>query len=454
MDPLTLAEIAQMSGGRLENGGGALTASKLSKDTRNLQPGDLYLALRGEKFDGNQFLEAAIRAGAVGALVDDESLVARFPDFPLIVTADSLAALQQLAGSWRSRLSLRVVGLTGSSGKTSTKDFTAAVLGERFQVTTTAGNLNNHIGLPLSILAATSRDQFAVWEMGMNHPGEIEPLARLARPDFAIVTGIGVAHIENLGSREAIAAEKGGLVRLTSPHGAVILNAEDDFTPALAKAAPGDVITVGLQAGDLRAEAIEFDSAGSRFALLHGSERVPATLPVAGEHMVRNALLAVAVGLEAGLSLEECAAGLAKSRLTAGRLTTRAIRGMVVLDDSYNANPDSVEAALKTLSKIPAQGRRIAALGKMGELGDYAETGYRRAGRAAADGRLDILVTVGAETQPLAEEAETRGLSHVFRTDNTAAAATLLRSLARPGDLVLIKGSRSARMEQILTGLE
>lgn len=454
MDPLTLSEIAGMSGGRLENGGESLTASHVNKDTRNLQPGDLYLALRGEKFDGNQFLEAAIRAGAVGAIVDDVSLISQFPNFPLILTSDSLFALQRLAAGWRARLSLRVVGLTGSSGKTSTKDFTAAVLRERFQVTTTVGNLNNHIGLPLSILAATSRDQFAVWEMGMNHPGEIEPLARLAQPDLTILTGIGVAHIENMGSREAIAAEKGMLIRLTSPHGTVILNAEDDFTESIARLSPCDVFTVGLHSGELRAEGIEFDSEGSRFTLLHGSERVPAMLPVAGEHMVRNSLLAVATGLEAGLSLEECAAGLAKSRLTAGRLQTKAIRGMVVLDDSYNANPDSVEAALKTLARIPAQGRRIAALGRMGELGDYAETGYRRAGRAAADGKLDILVTVGDETQPMAEEAEKRGLVHVFRTDTTSAAASLLRSLARPGDLVLIKGSRSARMEQILTGLE
>lgn len=454
MDPLTLIEIARMSGGRLENGGDSLTATRVNKDTRSLQAGDLYLALRGEKFDGNQFVESAIRAGAVAAIVDDASLPARFPDFPFIVTGDSLLALQHLAAEWRSRLSLRVVGLTGSSGKTSTKDFTAAVLGERFQVTTTAGNLNNHIGLPLTILSATSRDQFAVWEMGMNHAGEIEPLARLARPDFAVITNIGVAHIENLGSREAIAEEKGVLIRLSSPHGTTIFPAEDDYAKLLASLAPGDIVTVGLQAGDLRAEQIEFDSAGSRFVLVNGAERVPATLPVAGEHMVRNALLAVAIGLEAGLSLEECAAGLAKSRLTAGRLQTKAIRGMVVLDDSYNANPDSVEAALKTLAKIPAQGRRIAALGQMGELGDYAETGYRRAGRAAADGKIDILVTVGDDTQPLAEEAESRGIAHVFRTENTATAATLLRSLARPGDLVLIKGSRSARMEQILTGLE
>lgn len=454
MDALPLSEIAQMCGGRLENDGADLVISHLSKDTRSIQPGDLYLALRGEKFDGNRFVAEARRAGAIAAIVDDASLVDQFPDFPFIVTTDSLGALQRLAASWRERLSLTVVGLTGSSGKTSTKDFTAAVLRERFLVTTTVGNLNNHIGLPLSILAATSRDQFAVWEMGMNHPGEIEPLARLARPDISILTGIGVAHIENMGSREAIAKEKGMLIKLTSPHGVAVLNAEDDFTDFISQQAPCTVVTVGLGAGNLRAEAIDFDSEGSRFTLILGADRVPATLPVAGEHMVRNALLAVAAGLEAGLSLEECAAGLAKSKLTAGRLQTKAIRGMVVLDDSYNANPDSVEAALNTLSKIPVQGRRIAALGRMGELGAYAETGYRRAGRAAAAGNLDILVTVGDDTLLLAEEAENCGLTNVFRTENTAAAATLLRSLGRPGDLLLIKGSRSARMEQILTGLE
>jgi UDP-N-acetylmuramoyl-tripeptide--D-alanyl-D-alanine ligase len=448
MDPLPLSEIAELCGGQL-TGPGDVEVARLSKDTRAIQPGDLYLALRGGNFDGNEFVAAAAEKGAAAAIVDRD--VKAPAGFPLIRVADSQTALQTLAAAWRDRLSLRVVGITGSSGKTSTKEFTAAVLAARFPVTKTQGNLNNHFGLPLTILSARQSDQAAVWEMGMNHPGEIAPLAALARPDAAIITNIGVSHIEFFENRDGIAAEKAELIRAVHRDGAVIIPAEDDYADFLAERAKGrQVIRCGLGAeAHVRADSIKLAAGSATFVVHAFGESAAAELPATGEHMVRNALLAIAAGLDFGLSLDECVAGLANARLTGGRLEQKTIRGVRFLDDTYNANPDSVEAALQTLAAVPATGRRIAVLGRMGELGDYALTGYERVGRAAAHA-IGTLVAVGPETAPLSAAARSAGLTDLYETPDATAAARVLREITHEGDLVLVKGSRSARMEQVI----
>ncbi len=451
MDPLPLSEITELCDGRL-SGDGDVRVSRLGRDTRSLEDGDLYLALRGENFDGNEFVAAAAEKGAAAALVDRD---VRAPaGFPVIRVADSLVALQRLAAAWRDRLSLRVVGVTGSSGKTSTKEFTAAVLSARLRVNKTQGNLNNHFGLPLTVLGATQADQAAVWEMGMNHPGEIAPLAAIARPDVAIITNIGVGHIEFFEHRDGIAAEKAELIAAVHAGGAVILPAEDDYADFLSqRAGRRRVVRCGLGAADVRAEALTIDERGTSFLVRAFGESAAARIPVNGEHMVRNALLAIAAGLELGLSLEECVTGLAGARLTGGRLEQKVIGGIRFLDDSYNANPDSVEAALKTLAAVPATGRRIAVLGRMGELGVHALDGYRRVGRAAAK-NAQILVAVGPETAPLGEAARHAGLTEFYETPNVRGAASILHEITREGDVVLVKGSRAARMEQVLGAFE
>ena len=448
MDPLPLSEIAELCGGQL-TGDGVVEVSRLSKDTRTIQPGDLYLALRGDNFDGNAFVTAAAEKGAVAAIIDRDTTAPA--GFPLIRVADSQTALQALAAAWRDRLSLRVVGITGSSGKTSTKEFTAAVLAARFPVTKTQGNLNNHFGLPLTILSARQSDQAAVWEMGMNHPGEIAPLAALARPDAAIITNIGVSHIEFFENRDGIAAEKAELIRAVHRDGAVIIPAEDDYADFLAERAKGrQVIRCGLGAdAQVRADSIKLAAGSATFTVHAFGESAAAELPATGEHMVRNALLAIAAGLDFGLSLEECVAGLANARLTGGRLEQKTIRGVRFLDDTYNANPDSVEAALKTLAAVPAAGRRIAVLGRMGELGSHALAGYERVGRAAAHA-VGTLVAVGPETAPLSDAARSEGLTDLYQAPDATAAAKVLREITHEGDLVLVKGSRSARMEQVI----
>ncbi|GAB4166049.1 MAG: UDP-N-acetylmuramoyl-tripeptide--D-alanyl-D-alanine ligase [Terrimicrobiaceae bacterium] len=450
MNSLSLEEISVMCGAAPPRVGAEVRVRRLSKDSRTLVPGDLYLALRGGSFDGNAFVSAALARGAAAAIVDDPHAVADLPpDFPVILVEDSIAALYRLASSWRDRLALRVVSITGSNGKTSTKDFTAAVLGARYRTIKTDGNLNNHIGLPLSILAAEAADEAAVWEIGMNHPGEIAPLAALARPDVGIVTNIGVAHIEHLGSREGIAREKAALLEALKPGGVAIIPDGDDFADFLASRTPARVERVGGVDSPVRAESVEIMLEGTRFVLQAGGETHLVSLPVPGRHMVSNALLAVAAGLACGLTAAECAEGLSQVRTAGGRLTRRECRGVTFYDDTYNANPDSMVAALEFLKELRAEGRKIAVLGRMGELGLHAADGYAKVGRSAAEA-VDFLVIVGAEARELARAAHDGGLARVKVVESPESAASVLREFAEPGDLVLVKGSRSARMEGVL----
>lgn len=454
MDPLTLNEIAGMSGAKILRGDGGTTVSRISKDTRTISSGDLYAALRGENFDGNQFAADAAARGAAAALVDDPSVASALPEgFPVLLAGSGLEAVTRLAAAWRERLKLKVLCITGSNGKTSTKEFAAAVLAARFQVVKTEGNLNNHIGVPLSILSATSADTAAVWEIGMNHPGEIAPLAALAKPDAAIITNIGVAHIGHMKTREAIALEKGSLAEAVPAAGFVVLSGDDDQSDSIAARARSRVVRAGLTSGSVMASSLVESADGCQFVVHAGGTSIETSIPCNGAHMVRNALLAVAAGIEFGISPEDAAAGLPKTRLAGGRLQRRIIRGISFLDDTYNANPDSMVAALTTLRALPGGGRRIAVLGKMGELGGHEAEGYRQAG-AAAGKTVDILITVGAESSPMADAAREAGLGRIHEVEDTASAALMLDNLARSGDIVLVKGSRSARMESVYKHFE
>ena len=453
MNATPLSQIAAWSGGRLAGGNPAQTITNVSSDSRALKPGDLFVAIRGEKFDGHNLLADAARLGAAGAIVDQET-PGLPPSFALIVVADTVRGLQSLASAYRATLRLTSVCITGSNGKTSTKDLCASVFAQRFSVTRTAGNLNNHLGVPFSILRADSTHDVGVFEIGMNHAGEIAPLAAIARPDIAIVTNVGVAHIEFLGTREAIAQEKGTLAEAVGENGTVILNADDTFTPSITKRTRARVITAGLLGGDVRATDLEHLSTGTRFRLHATGQSVQADLPVPGEHMVRNALLACAAGISLGLSLAECAAGLRALDLTAGRLTQKTIGGIRILDDTYNANPDSMSAALVTLARMPGTGRRIAVLGGMGELGKESERGHRSVGEVAGREKIACVITVGESARWIAEAAENAGVREVIRAADADEAVCMLRDIAKPGDTVLVKASRSARLERIVQAME
>jgi len=450
MNSLPLSQIAQLAGGSISSGDQTVVVNKVSTDSRTLKSSELFVALRGENFDGHNFVESAAQIGAAGAIVESTWNGEIPKNFALIRAKDTLQAYQDLAANYRKSLTLKVVAITGSNGKTSTKDFTAAVLAHRFRVTKTEGNFNNHVGLPRTILEATSADEIGVWEIGMNHPGEIATLAKVAAPDVAIITNIGVAHIEFMGSREKIAEEKAALAEAVGADGAIILNADDLFTKTIASRARRKVILAGTNSGSIQAAEITQSGTGADFTILECAHRCRAQLSVPGLHMVQNALLAVAAGRAFGLSLEECAAELAAAPLTRARSQIKDIGGVQFLDDSYNANPDSMKAALRTLVELDADGKRIAVLGEMRELGDQSERGHREVGETAAALKIDQLIAIGDIAAAIADAAGQAGLRKTTIVKSTSEAAEVLGEIAAPGDLVLIKGSRAARTEEVI----
>ena len=426
-----------MSGSLLQGGEDCVISAGVSTDTRCLPAGAMFFALKGENFDAHHFLAEAVEAGA-GALVlqDDSDL----PEgIPVILVNDTLKALQALAKWYRGELGIPVVAITGSNGKTSTKDYTHSVLSQKFRVNSTLGNLNNHIGLPLTVLATAADDEVGVFEMGMNHSGELAPLCEIGRPDVSIITNVGTAHIEHLGSRKAIAIEKGTVARVLSEKGTLLLPSDCDEAYDFRASTPARVITVGD--GVIRAENTVSGESGSSFDLtIDGLGTKRTSISIVGRHMISNALLAAGAGYVLGLSLDEISAGLTNAKLTSGRLRRYLSHGLTVIDDTYNANPESVIAALETLASLPGSGRRIAALGMMAELGEHAVEAYPRIGRIARD--LGVtLITVG-------DDADKYGDDHHFR--NHEEAATWLSNETSPGDIVLFKGSRMAAMDQVM----
>ena len=423
----------------------------VSTDTRTIRPGSLFVALRGERFDGHKFIAEAVRAGAVGVVVESLDDPGAAGDAAVLEVRDTLLALQRLARWHRGRLDLDVVAVTGSNGKTTTKDFTAAVLGGKFPVSATRGNLNNHIGLPLTVLSATPEHRAAVWELGMNHPGEIAPLCEIARPTIGIITNIGTAHIEFMGSRDGIAEEKASLARALPDDGTLVVPAGCDFVEYFRRRTHARVLTVGNGRGLVRAEQLLFSDDGVRFTLvIEDHESAEVMLPVSGRHMVANALLAAGAASVLGLSAGEIAAGLSDSRISGGRLTKLVRRGIGILDDSYNANPESMAAALETLAEMPVVngGSRIAVLGHMAELGGFAGEAHEKVGRLAAKHGLQV-AAVGEQALPILDGvAAAGGKGEHF--SNAGEAAAWLAATAKAGDLVLFKGSRSAAIENVL----
>jgi UDP-N-acetylmuramoyl-tripeptide--D-alanyl-D-alanine ligase len=449
MDSKSLSSISQLVGGEL-HGAGAIAVTAISTDSRSVQPGEFFVALRGENFDGHSFVPQAARAGAVGALVEHFQA----GGFPQIVVPDTLEALQRLAAAVRAELPTRFVGITGSNGKTSTKEMVAAMLGETFRVVKTDGNLNNHIGVPLSLLRANREHDFAVLELGMNHPGEIGALAALVRPEIGLITNIGVAHIEFLGSRESIAAEKSALVEEVPPGGTVILNANDDFTSWIAGRTRARVLRAGLGQGDLQAVELVHGAASERFTLRGPDFETRVALPIVGQHMVENAVMAAALGYAVGMSPRQIAAGLGRTTIPGSRLKLQSLGQLTLINDSYNANPDSMIAALRTACNLPVAGRRIAVLGRMGELGEESVTEHERVGLAAAELGFHFLITVGDEARTIATAARRKGLKNAMPTADHAAAVSTLSEVLQAGDVVLVKGSFSARMDRVIAGLE
>src|ERR1700761_7958179 len=367
----TLEEVARYSGGRVLKGDPGLSVDRLHTDTRPLHEGDCFVALRGDRFDGHTFVSQVRNRGAVAALVSERPTnIADLPDdLALVEVPDTLEGLQRFAAEYRRSLTARVVGITGSSGKTSTKELVAAVLRVRFKTKATEGNLNNHIGVPLTLIRLDEDDQYGVVEMGMNHPGEIAPLAHMAAPEIGVISSIGPAHIEFFEDQAGIAAEKAELIAALPEDGLAVLNSDDEWSRQIAHRTRARVAWVGSGPDSTwRAECRRVASDHLSFLLRHNGSSARVRLPVVNRVMVSNALLAAAVGRECGLTMDEIARGLEAGKLPGARMQVVKTHGAWIINDAYNANPDSMKAALIALREFRGANRRIAVLGSMGEL--------------------------------------------------------------------------------------
>lgn len=442
MYPMSAQELASHCGGELIIDGGDSALATVCTDTRALEAGDVFVALRGDRFDAHNFLCEALQKQPGAIIVEEFSTDLPVGSATVIKVADTLVALQKLATWQREQITNEVVVITGSNGKTSTKDFTKAVLAQAFSVNATLGNLNNHIGLPLTILKTQPEHTGFIFEIGMNHPGELQPLCEISQPTIGIITNVGTAHIEHMGSQAAIAKEKGTLARNLPADGTLIIPHNCAFLDEIKASTQAKVILVG---GDesVRAEEIELAVDSATFTLVIGDEKASVKLPVTGEHMVTNALLAAAAGTVLKLGVSQIARGLSHTQLTSGRLRQFQSGSITVLDDTYNANPDSVIAALHTLKRV-ASGRAIAVLGAMAELGEHANESYNKVAQVICELDLDT-ISVGEETRVLQDKAPS-----VQVAKDADDAVDRIKGLLTAGDTILFKGSRSAAVEKIM----
>jgi len=447
-------------------------------DSRQAQPGDLFVALPGEHRDGHDFIAAALRQGCRGALAQAERVPRQVLDDPavavhewtgqqwrhivparatavLVLVPEPLAGLQRLAGRWRERFSPAVVGITGSVGKSSAKELIAAVLSQRLATLKSAKSYNNELGLPLTLLGLRPEHQAVVLEMGTYGPGEITLLAQVARPQIGVVTNVSHSHLERMGSLEAIARAKSELPAALPADGLAVLNGDEALIRAMATVTPAAVLFYGQGAGcDLRAVDVQSRGLeGISFTAQVGGESRPLRCALAGRHSVYTALAALAVGRHLGLSWDEIQAGLLDDRARLRLVRVPARGGATLLDDTYNASPASCRAALDLLAELP--GRRIAVLGDMLELGAYEAEGHRLVGQWAA-GVVRELYVVGPRARLIGEAATAAGLppSRVYFAPDPQAAVDLLQGRLKPRDVVLVKGSRAMEMDRIVAALQ
>jgi UDP-N-acetylmuramoyl-tripeptide--D-alanyl-D-alanine ligase len=454
----TLQDVLAATGGTAApEGRGGMGFDSITTDSRTITPGALFVALRGVRNDAHDFVAEAVRKGALGALV--ERVVADVPRSRLVCVADTLKALGDLAAWTRSMHPLRVVAITGSNGKTTTKEMIASICAAAVGadgVRKSEGNFNNLIGLPLTLLQLRGDETVAVLEMGMNHPGEIARLTEIARPDYAVITNVGSAHLEGVGGTLAgVAAAKGELFAGLCRDAVIAVNREDAWVRRLAASCPSRAVTFGRD-GDVRARGIaEQAGDGLAFDLHVGVDSAPVRLRLIGQHNVMNALAAAAIGHAMGVPLARIVQGLEHATAPAMRMmTARLANGVTLINDTYNANPSSVEAALVALRRF--SGRPVVVLGEMRELGDGSRRAHFEVGERAASLGVQQLFLLGAQTGAMAAGARAGGMQadaiHVCASHTEVAASVV--AYWQPGDTVLVKGSRGMKMEEVVRLLE
>lgn len=449
--------VAGACAGEIRHGSPGLLVNGVCTDSRSAKPGDLFFAIKGERFDGHEFLEEVAAKGVAAVVVETTSVPAQLPGCAVLVVADVRAAFGKLAAAYRNEFGLPVMVVGGSNGKTTTKELLASVLRQKFSTLWSEASFNNDIGVPATLLRLEPTHQAAVLEAGTNHPGELAPLVRLIRPRFGVLTNIGREHLEFFGDVAGVAQEEGWLAELLPADGTLFINGDNEWTEAIATRTKAKIVRVGLgEKNDWRAKKIRLDKSGVTFQVdapekaLSGEYRVN----LLGRHQVTNALLALAAGAELGLSAAELSQGLAGCQPPKMRLQFWEANGVRVLDDAYNANADSTIAALETLCDLPLQGRRVAVLGDMGELGIYSEAAHQEVGKRAAALGIGQLFTVGKMSAATAQAARDAGLTRVIEFADVEAAMRAVKNFLKPGDVVLLKASRAARLERIAETLK
>lgn len=465
-------EVREVIGGRVLLGDGTdwgkQRVRRICLDTRSLRPRDLFVAIRGERFDGHDFVQTALVRGAVGAIVFDSYDVSLCAEKPLsrrirpviLGVPDPLYAYQQLAAYVRNRFHIPVVAVTGSNGKTTTKEMVASVMAHRWKILKTEGNFNNRLGVPQTMFRLNAKHQGAVIEMGVDNVGQTTRLCEIADPTIGIITNIGPDHLEFFGSMDVSAQAKAELLDCLPKNGTAILNADDSYYEYLAARARCRVVSFGLSAkADVRAMDLTTDKGnGTIFHLLlpGHARRTKVHIRVQGEHNVANALAAAAVGTVLGLSGSAIARGLSKFRPAAMRSQVSVYRGIKLIIDCYNANPASMIAAVQLLAQVKAKGKKIAILGDMLELGPNATRMHEDVGEFVARQRIDQLMACGPLAQHIAKGARAAGQnpSSIMKVSDAHVAASAIKGIAKPGDVVLIKASRGMRLELVVDALQ
>jgi UDP-N-acetylmuramoyl-tripeptide--D-alanyl-D-alanine ligase len=425
-------------------------AQGYSIDSRSIRPGELFFAVKGERLDGHDFVHQALEKGAVSAVVRKDQLARFSVKTCLLAVDDTLVALQSLATAVRRLWGKPVVGVTGSAGKTTTKEAIAHVLASRYRVLKSEGNLNNHFGLPLMLLKLEPEQEIAVIEMGMSHAGEIAALAKIAQPEIGVVTLVAPVHLEYFDSIAGIARAKYELIESLPAGGTAVLNADDEYVSQFGRDFKGKVLLYGICASaDVRAERIQSRGAeGSAFDVVVDGSRETVTLPLVGGHNITNALAAIAVALDRGVKLHEATAALASLQAADKRGQVVQVGNIRVINDCYNSNPKALQSMVDALAAMPAR-RRIVVAGEMLELGPAAEQMHRVAGGHMADKRIDVLLGVRGLAQPMVDAAKAQGVRAEFVNTPEEAGEWLARE-TRDGDVVLLKASRGVKLERAL----
>ena len=452
MEQRTIEFVADACGGRLVAGRPGCLIRRVCTDSRTVRAGDLFVALAGRRFDAHSFLPEVASKGASGVLIERNQAVESLRDCAVILAANTRRALGTLAARYRSEFSLPVIAVGGSNGKTTTKELLAAVLRQKLATLWSQASFNNDIGVPLTLLRLETAHQVAILELGTNHPGELAPLMDMTGPHYGIITSIGREHLEFFGDLAGVALEEGVIAERLPAEGKLFLNGDSEWAGPIAARTRAPVVRVGFgDANDWKIRWVRTDKQGARFRVesarpeYEGEYRIN----LLGKHQAVNATFAIALGAELGLNRAEIVRGLSECTPSAMRMELWEHNGIRVLDDAYNANADSMMAALQTLRDLPCKGRRIAVLGDMAELGAHSEAAHYEVGRHAADMGIAQLIAVGTMASVIAQGAREGGLNRVFEFPNVEAAAIAVKQFVREGDMVLLKASRASGLEQI-----